>query len=112
LRIAAWSLGLCAALAGCSSDKPKPTPLESITPAIAGRSVWDARVYATPFVLMPSVKDDAFIVAGGDGTIVALAKDNGKELWRGNAGARLSAGVGSDGRYAAVVTRDNASVCS
>ena len=107
LRVAAWSLGLCAALAGCSSDKPKPTPLESITPAIAGRSVWDARVDATPFVLMPSVKDDAFIVAGGDGSVVALAKDNGKELWRGNAGARLSAGVGSDGRYAAVVTRDN-----
>jgi outer membrane protein assembly factor BamB len=111
LRSAAWWFGLCLALAACSSDKPKPTPLESITPAIAGRSVWEARVDATPFVLMPAVskdaKDDAFIVAGGDGTIVALARDNGRELWRGNAGARLSAGVGSDGRYAAVVTRDN-----
>lgn len=111
LRSAAWWFGLCLALAACSSDKPKPTPLESITPAIAGRSVWDARVDATPFVLMPAVskdaKDDAFIVAGGDGTIVALARDNGRELWRGNVGARLSAGVGSDGRYAAVVTRDN-----
>jgi outer membrane protein assembly factor BamB len=111
LRSAAWWFGLCLALAACSSDKPKPTPLESITPAIAGRSVWDARVDATPFVLMPAVskdaKDDAFIVAGGDGMIVALARDNGRELWRGNAGARLSAGVGSDGRYAAVVTRDN-----
>jgi outer membrane protein assembly factor BamB len=100
-------LALCAALAACSSDKPKPTALESITPQIAGRSVWDARVDATPFVLMPSVKDDAFIVAGGDGSVVALAKDSGRELWRGSAGARLSAGVGSDGRYAAVVTRDN-----
>jgi outer membrane protein assembly factor BamB len=104
---AASLLALCAALAACSSDKPKPTALESITPQIAGRSVWDARIEATPFVLMPSVKDDAFIVAGGDGSVVALAKDSGREVWRGNAGARLSAGVGSDGRYAAVVTRDN-----
>ena len=27
--------------------------------------------------------------------------------WRANAGAPLAAGVGSDGRFAAVVTRDN-----
>ena len=90
-RLASMLLGACAALAGCGSDKPKPTPLESITPAIAGRSVWSARVDATPFVLMPSVKDDAFIVAGGDGSVVALGKDDGRELWRGSAGARLSA---------------------
>jgi outer membrane protein assembly factor BamB len=111
LRRVVWLAGVFAAagatLAGCSSDKPKPTPLESITPAIAGRSVWNMRVDAAPFVLMPSAKDDAFIVAGGDGSIVALGKDDGRELWRGSAGARLSAGVGSDGRYAAVVTRDN-----
>ena len=105
--VAALVFGLCAALAACSSDKPKPTALESITPQIAGRSVWDVRIDATPFVLMPSAKDDAFVVAGGDGSVVALAKDSGRELWRGSAGARLSAGVGSDGRYAAVVTRDN-----
>ena len=81
LRRANAVLGLCAALAACSSDKPKPAPLESITPQIAGRAVWDARVDATPFVLMPSVKDDAFIVAGGDGSVVALSRDNGRELW-------------------------------
>jgi outer membrane protein assembly factor BamB len=38
---------------------------------------------------------------------MALRSDNGQEIWRGNAGARLAAGVGSDGRYAAAVTRDN-----
>jgi outer membrane assembly lipoprotein YfgL len=108
----AWLLlGVIAALAACSSDKPKPTPLEAITPQIAGRSVWNARVDALPFVLMPAVskdaRNDAFVVAGGDGGVVALSARDGAELWRGNAGARLSAGVGSDGRYAAVVTRDN-----
>jgi outer membrane protein assembly factor BamB len=111
MRGVALLTGLCALLVACGSDKPKPTPLESITPAIAGRSVWNTRVDATSFVLMPAVskdaKDDAFIVAGGDGRVIALGKEDGRELWRGDAGAKLSAGVGSDGRYAAVVTRDN-----
>jgi outer membrane assembly lipoprotein YfgL len=109
VRRAARTLGLAAlvALSACSSDKPKPTPLEAITPQIAGRAVWNARVDALPFVLMPSARNDAFVVAGGDGSIVALSARDGAQLWRGSAGARLSAGVGSDGRFAAVVTRDN-----
>ena len=48
----------------------------------------------------------SFTVAGNDGTVVALEADTGRELWRGSVGAKLSAGVGSDGRFAAVVTRD------
>jgi len=101
-------LALAAALAACGSDKPKPTPLEAITPQIAGRQVWSARVDGgLPFVLMPAVRDGQFIVAGGDGSVVALNGADGRELWRGSAGARLTAGVGSDGRHAAVVTRDN-----
>ena len=98
---------LLAGLVACSGDKPKPTPLEAITPQIAGRAVWSARVDGLPFVLMPAARDGTFVVAGGDGSVMALAADNGRELWRGSAGARLTAGVGSDGRFAAVVTRDN-----
>jgi outer membrane assembly lipoprotein YfgL len=98
-------------LAACGADKPKPAPLEAITPQIAGQQVWSARVEGgLPFVLMPSVaksSEESFVVAGGDGSVVALAAGNGRELWRGSAGAPLTAGVGSDGRYAAVVTRDN-----
>jgi outer membrane biogenesis lipoprotein LolB len=38
--IRAGLLALAAALlAACSSDKPKPAPLESITPQIAGQQV-------------------------------------------------------------------------
>jgi outer membrane protein assembly factor BamB len=109
-RFVAMALA-AALLAACSSDKPKPAPLEAITPQIAGQQVWSARMDGgLPFVLMPSVAkvgDDVFVVAGGDGGVVALSAGNGRELWRGSAGARLTAGVGSDGRYAAVVTRDN-----
>lgn len=99
---------LAALTAACGSDKPKPTPLEAITPQIAGRQVWAARVDGgLPFVLMPAVRDGQFIVAGGDGSVVALNATDGREVWRGSAGARLTAAVGSDGRLAAVVTRDN-----
>jgi outer membrane protein assembly factor BamB len=104
-RLAAtWWLA-AALLGGCASDKPKPTPLESVTPQIAGRQVWSASVGALPFTLMPTARGDAFVVAGGDGTVLAV--DTGRERWNGSAGAGLSAGVGSDGRYTAVVTRDN-----
>lgn len=110
--IRAGLLALAASLlAACSSDKPKPAPLESITPQIAGQQVWRADLGGgLPFVLMPSVakgQADAFVVAAGDGTVLALAAQDGRELWRASAGERLTAGVGSDGRFAAVVTRGN-----
>jgi len=108
-RFPALAVLLAALLVACSADKPKPTPLEAITPQNVARVLWSTRVDAPAFVPMPTplAKDGAFVVAGGDGQVVALAAANGSELWRGNAGARLAAGVGSDGRFAAVVTRDN-----
>ena len=95
------------ALAACSSDKPKPTPLEAITPQIAGRLVWSARIAGAVPGLTVVVRDGEFTVAAADGTVLALQADNGREAWRGQVGAPLNAGVGSDGRFAAVVTRDN-----
>lgn len=109
-RLAALpSLAVLAALGllGCAADRPKPLPLESITAQIAGRQVWNARVDSVQFPLAVAVRDGTFIVAGTDGTVLALEAQSGRELWRGQAGNRLSAGVGSDGRFAAVVTREN-----
>ncbi|MBS0446388.1 MAG: outer membrane protein assembly factor BamB [Proteobacteria bacterium] len=90
-----------------TSSKPKPKPLEPITSPIAGRQVWSQRVDSVRFPLTVSVRDGVFTVAGTDGTVVALQADTGREVWRANVGAKLSAGVGSDGKVAAVVTRDN-----
>ena len=98
---------LAAGLAGCAADKPKPTALETVSPQIAGRQVWSARIDSVQFPLAVAVREGAFIVAGTDGTVLALDAQSGRELWRGQAGNKLSAGVGSDGRFAAVVTRDN-----
>ena len=98
---------LLLALAGCAADKPKPTALETVAPQISGRQVWAARVDSVRFPLAVAVRDGNFIVAGTDGTVLALDAQSGAERWRGQAGKSLSAGVGSDGRFAAVVTRDN-----
>lgn len=102
---------VAALLAGCSifnwgSDKPKPTELEPLTPQLAGRVVWNQRVDSVQFPLAIAVSPGVFTVAGSDGSVIALEADTGRELWRANAGAKLAAGVGSDGRFAAVVTRD------
>lgn len=96
-----------AALAGCASgpDKPKPAPLEPIARPMAGRVVWQQRVDSVQFPLAVAVNAGTFTVAGTDGTVLALQADTGRELWRASVGGRLSAGVGSDGRHAAVVTR-------
>ncbi|TDM06366.1 MAG: outer membrane protein assembly factor BamB [Ideonella sp. MAG2] len=95
-------------LAGCAGgDRPKPTPLVELTPKIAGRQVWSAKVDGVQFPLGISVRAGRAHVAGNDGTVLALDAQTGATVWQANVGARLSAGVGSDGRFAAVVTRDN-----
>ncbi len=113
-RGAGWlSLALAVTLAACSgTPKPKPTPLEPLTPQIGGRQVWSQNVGKVDFDLQVAVNSTAssggtFTVATSGGTVIALQAESGSELWRANVDAQLSAGVGSDGRYAAVVTRNN-----
>ena len=99
---------LALSMAGCAllgPEKPKPAPLEAITSPMAGRVVWSQRVDSVQFPLAVAVNGGTFTVAGTDGTVVALQADSGRELWRASVGSKLSAGVGSDGRFAAVVTR-------
>ena len=100
-------LAVAALVAGCAgSSKPKPEPLAPLTPKIAGALAWSQRVDGVQFPLAVAVVKGTFTVAGNDGTVLALDAESGRELWRGSAGAKLSAGVGSDGRFAAVVTRE------
>ena len=103
---ALWPLLLAATLAGCAASKPKPLPLEALTPKIAGGLAWSQRIEKVEFPLTVAVNGGTFTVAGGDGTVLALDAASGREIWRANAGTRLGAGVGSDGRFAAVVSRD------
>lgn len=100
-------LSALASLAGCSADKPKPAALQPIESPIAGRQVWSTRVGGVTFPLSVAVRNGRFHLASDDGAVLALDAATGQEAWRGDVGGRISAGVGTDGRYAAVVTRDN-----
>jgi len=109
-------------LSGCgifgSSTAAKPAPLETLSSKIAGRIVWSAKVGGGRLSVWPFssneffplslvARDDRFVVAGADGSVQALQASNGTVIWQGDVGQKLAAGVGSDGRFAAVVTRNN-----
>jgi outer membrane assembly lipoprotein YfgL len=95
-------------LAGCTlgPDKPKPKPLAEVKPQIAGKVVWQQRLDDVSFPLNVAVNGAVFTLAANDGTVLALQADTGRELWRTSVGGKIAAGVGSDGRFSAVVTRD------
>ena len=103
----ALMLGAAVVLGACSTDQPKPTPLDPLTPKIAGRQVWQAKLSGVQFPLAIAARDGNFVVAGDDGTVLSLEAATGRELWRAQVGAPVAAGVGTDGRFTAVVTRSN-----
>lgn len=106
-RRAGLVLATLLVLSACSSDKPKPTPLESFTPKISAAAAWKAQIGAIGFPLVPTARDGMVFLASGSGDVVALQADSGAEVWRARAGDAIAAGVGSDGRYTSVVTRGN-----
>ena len=102
-----WLLGATVLLGACGSDQPKPTPLEPLTPKIAGRQVWQAKLSGVQFPLSVAARDGNFVMASDDGTVLALEAASGREIWRAQVGAPIAAGVGTDGRFTTVVTRSN-----
>ena len=107
---AALAVGL---LAGCSvfnsifgAEKPKPKELEPIVAPITVRPAWNQRIGAVQFPLTVAVNGNVLTLASSDGSVTAVEADSGRAVWRADVGAKISAGVGSDGTLAAVVTRD------
>jgi outer membrane protein assembly factor BamB len=100
-------LAACLMLVACASEKPKPTPLEPIQTQLQGQTVWRASLAKVTFPLAVQARDGMFVVGASDGSVTALDAASGAERWRAGAGAPLLAGVGSDGRFAAVATRNN-----
>jgi outer membrane protein assembly factor BamB len=99
------------ALTGCglfgSSSGPKPAPLPPLERAQDVRVLWTAQVGgADRFVFTPAVAGDAVYSAGRDGTVARLDAASGAVRWRASAERQLSAGVGTDGRIAAVATEE------
>lgn len=96
-----------AMLTGCGSSKPSPAPLESFKPALQVSTVWSQRVGSMKGPLSLAVSQGSVTAASTGGTIVALDIATGRQRWHAQAERTLSAAVGGDGRYAAVVTDSN-----
>jgi outer membrane assembly lipoprotein YfgL len=102
-------LVLVAALSACASgsDSLKPADLGA-NPALLGvRAAWTLKIAPVDFPLQAKVTGQTVALAGADGTVLSLDARNGAVLWRAQVGAPIAAGVGSDGRFSAVVTRAN-----
>ncbi len=102
------ALALSLVLAACASnDRPQPAPLEPVVAHIGVRQAWTAAIGPVDFALDVRVVGNTAYVADAAGTVAAIHTDTGADVWRTSLATPLSAGVGSDGRYVAVVTRTN-----
>jgi len=102
------ALGVMAvALSGCGSTKPQPAPLESLSPTQKVSILWSQRVGSADGFTNLAVTGKSLAWATNDGQVVSLDATTGATRWRGQVDAKLAAGVGSDGRYAALVTTEN-----
>ncbi|HEY8606383.1 MAG TPA: outer membrane protein assembly factor BamB [Noviherbaspirillum sp.] len=106
-------VGMVALLAGCSSLNPfaskaaprnPPAALQELKPTVSVRTAWTANVGKSgAYVFTPALAAGSIFAAAADGTIARIGAVDGREAWRINAGAPLTAGVGSDGTTVAVV---------
>jgi len=106
-------LALVAAMAGCSfwgggDAKPKPADLGANVPVLGVRQAWVAKIGAMQGMsLVVDVRGTAINLASADGVVAGIDARTGGDLWRVSLGEPLAAGVGSDGKWSAVVSRGN-----
>ncbi len=107
-RAVTVSLAAVFFFAACSGpEKVKPVDLGPDLALLGVKSVWSSSIGAVTFPLQARVVGNTLFVAGSNGTVAAMDASTGGDLWRLSVGTSLSAGVGADGRYVAVVSRDN-----
>jgi outer membrane protein assembly factor BamB len=102
-------LGVVLVLAACTGTPQKFKPAElGPNPGLLGvRLAWAAQIGPVDFPLDIKVNGEQITLAGGDGTVAVLDARKGTELWRAKSAGLIGAGVGSDGRLTAVLTRSN-----
>jgi outer membrane protein assembly factor BamB len=105
----ALGLSVVALLIGCASgvEPPKPAELAPNAALLGVRQAWSAKIGEVSFPADIKVVGNTVTLASSDGTVVAIDARTGGDIWRSNVGAQIAAGAGSDGRFTAVVTRNN-----
>ena len=90
-------------LTGCSSTTREPVDLKKINELVRVEQVWSASLgESINGLLTPVITENGIFAAGGD-EVFKIDPRNGEKLWRAQAQAEISAGVGSDGNYVAIV---------
>ncbi len=113
LLLRAWrgagALALSTLLLACSSapSRPDPAPLLPDPKLLGMRQAWSADIGRVDFSLVVQVVGNTVGVASSEGQVSLLDARTGEPMWRAEVGAPLNAGVGHDGRMAAVVTTGN-----
>ncbi|EIM31543.1 hypothetical protein LepocDRAFT_00002750 [Leptothrix ochracea L12] len=90
-----------------STPPPEPTALEPFTPRMTGQQMWSSSLGPLVPGQTVAVVGERFVLATLAGDLVTLDATTGLQRERVRVGAPIAAGVGSDGVYSAVVTRDN-----
>ncbi len=101
----ALAVGLLSACA--SGDKAKMADLVANPASMGVKAAWSASVGNVAFPLDIKAQGTTLYVAGSDGVVAAIDGRTGGDVWRTSTKAHLTAGVGSDGRFAAVINRNN-----
>lgn len=109
MRTACLGALVLAGLTACFSGpkKPQPSELPPVAALMGTRLAWTAQVGAGSASITPVVASDRVFVASTSGVVAALNGATGQDVWRFNVGTPIAAGVGSDGKTAAVVTQSN-----
>ena len=101
-------IGVGLLLAACSSvEKPKPQPLGPNPEMLAVKKAWSAQIGEVSLPLRVTSVGTEFAVASNQGLVAVLDGRTGQDVWRVALDAPLAAGVGYDGKHAAVVTKEN-----
>ena len=96
-----------ALLSACGSTKPDPAPLETFKPSQDITTVWTQSLGSADGPIALAVSKGAVAWADSGGHVLSVDVKTGAQRWRAHVDGELSAAVGSDGRYAAVVTTEN-----
>ncbi len=104
IAIVSVALGGCSLFSG-SKPRYEPKPLANFAATLPVGTAWSVSIGGKSSVgFMPAVVGDTVYVAAMNGDVGKYDLATGNVLWRGSAGTKLSAGIGSDGRISAVAT--------
>jgi len=88
---------------GSRSPAPEMAQLVPVTNTVGVSALWQANIGdSQQSIFSPAVTLDSVYAAAHDGSIARLDAGSGKQLWRINAGERLTGGVGAGSKLVAV----------